>query len=340
MAAWMLVAVMLGVSPAFSASPMSRLWGGRSSSEGAASAVLSASGSGYLEVNASKARSPVATPTCAEPCDDYQQGVSPDTETVCIDAFRTCSLAGCGDGVCAQRFIDDCTDHCSEWEDATHETLNVCQDKERGYKCNGNKVCGDTEYRCKQKRVEECFLFCEGYEFSGEHKVDQDSEFVCQNLDSNNVNMGVCMALPCAMSEHNSGNYGGANICRQSLATCKNSCAAGSDEPNSTTVCFDEYSEKCENWEVCPSHMVRCQPTKVHQNFANVDKEDNHFTLLDKQAHKAAFVAKQKAMAAGKDMTQAEWKAEGQKARKQQYAQHHAKDKKSMMRRASLDSGI
>lgn len=294
MLAWCIASAMLRAPLAHAALPRARTSGGRAN--GTTAAVLSAKGAYQLDKR--RAAEP-ATPECAEPCDDYTQGVNQETESVCMDEYRTCANDGCGMGLCMQRFNDDCTDHCSAWADATVKSLNVCQDKTDSYKCSGEKECPDDKYRCKQKKVEDCWIFCEAYEFSGGFGVDQDSELVCQNIGADNDDFGVCLPLPCSRSHHNSNLYTGASICRQTHPRCRNSCAAGSDEPNTTTTCFDDWTEKCENHEVCPSSMKRCTPTKVHQDLSKVDNgwsgsfADN--TAGREASAQAAFVGGQSA---------------------------------------------
>lgn len=274
--------------------------------EGGASAVLSADGH---VANGKEA----VTPMCAEACDDYQQGVDQTSTAVCIDMFRTCAPAGCGMDLCHQRFNDECSDHCSEWADVTIDSLNVCQHKTDLYRCSGQKSCPSDTYRCKQKKIPQCFIFCEGYEFSGQHSVSQDTDLVCMNNDANSANMGTCMPLPCSMSHHNSELYEVSNVCHQSFPYCANKCADGSEElwQNSTTMCFDEYSEKCVNHHNCGEiSQTRCIPTKVHQDLSKVDLEDDGWGLVQRGQSEKDEVPKWTA-----GMTQAQWTKEQQRAR-------------------------
>lgn len=285
----------------------SRLWAGRSA-EGSTSAVLSATGSGYVLNNTIAQAAPVE---CAEACDRYTQGVSKDSESVCIDALRTCSLNGCGMGLCVQRFHDECTDHCSEWGDATSKSINVCLHKEkklvgekpenqpRPYRCSGEQECPANSFRCQQKEIPECFVFCDGYGFSGDDKVDQDTDLVCQNTESKSPQFGVCMNLPCSMQHHNSINYKNAGICRQIYPNCPNTCADGSeDHKDKASVCFDNNNwagsasptfQQCTNHAKCPGDTIRCRPIKHHQDYSKVDKEKSSWSSLVDESNKMTW---------------------------------------------------
>lgn len=329
MLACLVAGAILQVFSAHATAPLARHRGGRANETTAA--VLTARGGYQLDANSKKRAAEPGTPECSEPCDDYTQGVDQETESVCIDAYRTCAHDGCGMGLCMQRFNDDCTDYCSEWADVTVKSLNVCQHKTDSYKCSGEKECPEDTYRCKQKKVEDCWIFCEEYEFSGGFGVDHNSDLVCQNLGADNDDFGVCLPLPCDRNHHNSNLYTGAKICRQTHPQCRNSCAAGSDEPNSTTVCFDEWSEKCENHEVCPHQMTRCQPTKVHQDLSNVDNGvGNGWTLSEKSEGKA-FVGGQSV-----EDRQREARRAADQQRAKAAAQRRAQRKKSSIMRRDL----
>jgi len=274
------------------------------SKEGLTSAVLTAMGEGSV-LNRT-------VPECFSACETYNAGVDETTENLCIDAWGTCSVGGCGwGGTCRQKFNDECTDHCSEWAEADINSPNVCQDKVDTYKCSASKACNPAKgWRCKQKKAPECFLFCEGYETSGNAavRIDQNSGLVCQNLNPDSTDLGVCLPLPCSMTHHNTGNYRGSQVCKQTMPWCKNSCAEGSDEPNTTTVCFDEYSEVCQNHAACPDTMTRCTPVKHHMNESAVNKED--LPPGWRQETVASL-----AQGPGQDMTQAEWRQEQQRVR-------------------------
>jgi len=308
---WVLVTAVLeatAVSSDASGSSWSRLWGG-----GRREAVLSANGEAEL-LNATSAEALHDKPECAEACDDYQQGVDKTSTAVCIDMYRTCAPAGCGEGLCLQRFMDECDSHCSEWADATKESLNVCQDNTNMYKCSGQTSCPSGTSRCKQKPIETCTLFCEGYEFSGTHTVSMDSEFVCQNLDGNNVNMGVCLPMPCSVYTHNSANYDSSKPCKQDYPSCANKCAAGSDTPNATSTCFDEFAGTCHNRLNCEADgLVRCMPTNIQQDLSNVDSDTSN--LGDWQVGNLVEKTGKEAPKWSPGMTQTEWRNEQQRVR-------------------------
>lgn len=252
--------------------------------------VFSASGeSGELKDSREVKASETYQPPCAEACNDYQQGVDETSRTVCIDEYGTCAASGCGLGQCLQRFHGECSEWCSEWTDATHATLNVCQDQTDTFKCSGEKNCGASKSRCKQKKIVDCDYTCSAYEFSGALSVDQNSELVCQNIDPQSENMGICMPLPCSMAMHTSANYAVSKVCRQIYDNCGNSCAEGSEEPNATdgTTCFDTFSEVCSNYEGCPTHLSRCMAQKVHYDLSKVDKtSQDSWGLAEKTAEK------------------------------------------------------
>jgi len=308
MFAWLLATALLGApAAAVSSDAAGSKFAGLNRGgqrEGDTSAVLSADGKVALSSS--------SVPMCAEPCDTYEQGVDKTSKDVCmVDAHRTCAPAGCGSSMCLQRFHGECTDHCSEWADATKESFNVCQHKKLSFMCSGQKECPSDTYRCKQKPIDECHVFCEGYEFSGNHRVTMDSEMVCINTDANSANWGTCMPLPCSMVNHSSANYQKTNVCKQAYPLCLNKCAEGSDEHNDTTTCFDEYSETCTNRLSCTEgSLTRCKPRTSHQDLSNVDKEADGWGDLIQSGKSAKEVPKWSA-----GMTQAEWTKEQQRAR-------------------------
>jgi len=313
---------------------------------GATSAVISASGSGHL-LNASAKQT--VTPPCAEACQDYTKDVSETTESVCIDSTRSCSLNTC-DTRCYQRFNDDCQSFCSKWAAEVDETtLNVCLKNEKRvapkgkkekkgnlpFDCSAESQCPADTTRCKQKRVPDCWIFCEGYEFSGNLTVTQDTTLICQNMNDASSDFGVCLPPPCNMQAHNSMYYEHASICKQELPNCPNSCAAGSDEPDGLSVCFNNdkpYSswsatsdyEKCTNEKECPMDHIRCKPVTQHQDKSKLPLEDGSGSI-------AATLVEHRA----RQLTWAESRAEQQRAKVAAFRKAHARS--SLMRRDSSD---
>lgn len=287
----LLVTLAVGATGSKSSSS-SHLWRGQS--DGATTAVLSATGDAFIvrsarsSRDAEKATSGEAretTPECTAVCDNYYNGVDKDTQAVCMRSDGSCDhpgrcvLAGDGQGatdpVCVQRLHDECTDHCSEWGADTNESaINVCQHSTDKHKCLSRQAADScpTDYSmCRQKPIDKCIPTCGG--FSG--ALNKESEIVCMIMGGDN--MGFCMPLPCSADNLGYAAHAKTVVCKQTYDDCDNLCAAGSDHaPPGTPTCFDGTDETCHEVEDCEAQgWTRCISINFHQNLSNVDRQND-----------------------------------------------------------------
>lgn len=352
MIARVILIALLQVSSVWSAS-LTRLGG--QAADGVASAVLSASGGGYMANKGHQATGPAPAPAqCQNACEVYQGGVDKDTEAVCMNAANECAPDGCGLAICHQTFETTCTNRCSEWATVDEYSLNVCQGSldATKHKCTDvdgtGGACAAGEWRCKQPEIPDCSLFCEEYEqgngmgagnagAADEGKVDLDSKHVCQNLDTadNNDKFGYCKPLPC---NQGLAIYRGYSVCKQSYPMCLNKCqdtapgVAFVRAATSSTVCYSKSDSTCYNDLKCGDNSThtRCVENPVHQTIDVNKGGDPWVTAFAEKSAKAAEAAEQ---AAGRRFTQEEWRAEQQRWRKNALRQQ---TRRAVLRREEL----
>lgn len=167
--------------------------------------------------------------------------------------------------------LDECIDHCSEWEDGINDTtINICQHNTDKHKCLPHQPdlqCPTDYSRCRQKAIDKCILTCA--DFSG--GVNKETDIVCMIMDSGD-DMGLCKPLPCNA-------HANTIMCKQTHDVCRNSCAVvGSDPaPPGTPTCFDATSETCHAVEDCEAQgWTRCISSDVHQDLSHDDQHNDN----------------------------------------------------------------